>query len=72
MYNTRASALIGALYLMPIVLFVLCVHRVSIVQMIWMSFHNWSLMETETMGWLGQFYSKHTMISNSGNPYGSH
>ena len=51
MYNTRTSALIGALYLTPIVLFVSVFTAYPFVQMIWMSFHNWSLLETKK--WVG-------------------
>ena len=47
MYNTRASALIGMLYLAPIVLFVSVFTAYPFVQMIWMSLHNWSLLETK-------------------------
>ena len=51
MYNTRTSAWIGALYLTPIVLFVSAFTAYPFVQMIWMSFHNWSLLEPKK--WVG-------------------
>jgi multiple sugar transport system permease protein len=51
MYNTRTSALIGALYLMPIVLFVSVFTAYPFVQMVWMSLHNWSLLEAKK--WVG-------------------
>jgi multiple sugar transport system permease protein len=51
MYNTRANALIGALYLAPIVLFVSAFTAYPFAQMIWMSFHNWSLLEPKK--WVG-------------------
>lgn len=51
MYNTRANRLIGALYLAPIVLFVSAFTAYPFVQMIWMSLHNWSLIEAKK--WVG-------------------
>jgi len=51
MYNSRTSRLIGALYLMPIVLFVSLFTAYPLFQMIWMSFHNWSLIEAKK--WVG-------------------
>jgi multiple sugar transport system permease protein len=51
MYNTANSRLIGALYLAPAVLFVLAFTVFPLTQMIWMSFHNWSLIEPPT--WVG-------------------
>jgi multiple sugar transport system permease protein len=51
MYNTRTSPLIGALYLMPIVLFVSVFTAYPFVQMVWMSLHNWSLLEAKK--WVG-------------------
>jgi multiple sugar transport system permease protein len=51
MYNTRTNALIGALYLMPIVLFVSVFTAYPFVQMVWMSLHNWSLLEPKK--WVG-------------------
>lgn len=51
MYDTANSRLIGALYLAPAVLFVLAFTVFPLTQMIWMSFHNWSLIESPT--WVG-------------------
>jgi multiple sugar transport system permease protein len=45
------SRLIGALYLAPAVLFVLVFTVFPLSQMIWMSFHNWSLIEPPK--WVG-------------------
>ena len=51
MYDTANSRLIGALYLAPAVLFVLVFTVFPLSQMIWMSFHNWSLIEAPK--WIG-------------------
>src|SRR6476620_7673754 len=51
MYNTRESALAGALFMAPIVLFVSVFTAYPFVQMIWMSLHNWSLIEPKK--WVG-------------------
>ena len=51
MYNTPASKLIGALYLAPVTIFVLIFTAFPLSQMIWMSFHNWSLIEPKR--WVG-------------------
>jgi multiple sugar transport system permease protein len=51
MYNTPRMRLIGALYLGPAVLFVLVFTVFPLSQMIWMSFHNWSLIEAPK--WVG-------------------
>ena len=51
MYNTRLSTLIGVLYLTPIVLFVSIFTAYPFIQMIWMSFHNWSLISPKK--WIG-------------------
>jgi multiple sugar transport system permease protein len=51
MYNTRTSAAIGALYLAPIVAFVSVFTAYPFVQMVWMSLHNWSLLEAKK--WVG-------------------
>src|SRR5215475_4660044 len=51
MYNTRAGILIGVIYLAPIVLFVSMFTAYPFVQMVWMSLHNWSLLETKK--WVG-------------------
>jgi multiple sugar transport system permease protein len=51
MYNTAASRVIGVLYLAPIAIFVLVFTAFPLSQMIWMSFHNWSLIEPKR--WVG-------------------
>ena len=45
------AKLIGALYLAPAVLFVLVFTAFPLSQMVWMSFHNWSLIEPPK--WVG-------------------
>jgi multiple sugar transport system permease protein len=44
MYATRRYKLIGLLYLTPALLFVLVFTAYPFVQMIWVSFHSWSLL----------------------------
>jgi multiple sugar transport system permease protein len=51
MYASRRDRLIGILYLLPAVLFVLAFTAYPITQMVWMSFHNWSLIEPKK--WIG-------------------
>lgn len=51
MYNTTTHRWIGALYLAPAVIFVLAFTAHPLSQMIWMSFHNWSLIEPKK--WVG-------------------
>jgi multiple sugar transport system permease protein len=51
MYHTANSRLIGAIYLAPAVLFVLVFTVFPLSQMMWMSFHNWSLIEPPK--WVG-------------------
>lgn len=51
MYDTRAHRWIGALYLAPAAIFVLAFTAYPLSQMIWMSFHNWSLIEPKK--WVG-------------------
>lgn len=51
MYNTPTSKLIGVLYLAPVTIFVLAFTAFPLSQMIWMSFHNWSLIEPKR--WVG-------------------
>jgi len=51
MYDTTAHRWIGALYLAPAVIFVLAFTAYPLSQMIWMSFHNWSLIEPKK--WVG-------------------
>ena len=44
MYRSRRSKLIGIAYLAPALVFVVVFTAYPLVQMIWMSFHNWSLI----------------------------
>ena len=44
MYRSRRSQLIGFAYLAPALVFVLVFTAYPLVQMAWMSFHNWSLI----------------------------
>jgi multiple sugar transport system permease protein len=50
MYKGRSQAL-GLLYLAPALLFVAAFTAYPLIQMIWMSLHNWSLIEAEK--WVG-------------------
>jgi multiple sugar transport system permease protein len=50
MYSGRSRAL-GLLYLAPALLFVAAFTAWPLVQMVWMSFHNWSLIEPKK--WVG-------------------
>lgn len=51
MYDTPANKRVGALYLAPVALFVLVFTAWPLSQMIWMSFHSWSLIEPSR--WVG-------------------
>jgi multiple sugar transport system permease protein len=51
MYDTGINKWMGALYLAPAVLFVLVFTAYPLSQMIWMSFHSWSLIEPKK--WVG-------------------
>ena len=51
MYRTRRARLTGIAYLAPAVLFVLVFTAYPLGQMIWMSFHNWSIIEPAR--WVG-------------------
>lgn len=51
MYSTRTSKVVGLLYLAPAVLFVLVFTAYPLAQMMWMSFHNWSIIEPAR--WVG-------------------
>ena len=51
MYNPTTHRWIGALYLAPAVIFVLAFTAYPLSQLIWMSFHNWSLIEPKK--WVG-------------------
>jgi multiple sugar transport system permease protein len=44
LYRSRRSQLIGIAYLAPALAFVLAFTAYPLVQMVWMSFHNWSLI----------------------------
>jgi multiple sugar transport system permease protein len=44
LYRSRRSQLIGFAYLAPALVFVLVFTAYPLVQMVWMSFHNWSLI----------------------------
>jgi multiple sugar transport system permease protein len=44
LYRSRRSQLIGIAYLAPALIFVLAFTAYPLVQMTWMSFHNWSLI----------------------------
>ena len=44
MYSSRRSKLIGFLYLTPALLFVLVFTAYPFIQLVWVSFHNWSLI----------------------------
>jgi multiple sugar transport system permease protein len=44
LYRSRRSQLIGIAYLAPALVFVLAFTAYPLVQMVWMSFHNWSLI----------------------------
>jgi multiple sugar transport system permease protein len=51
MYETATSKSIGILYLAPITMFVAIFTAFPLSQMVWMSFHNWSLIEPAK--WVG-------------------
>jgi multiple sugar transport system permease protein len=51
MYSTRSGKMLGLLYLAPAVLFVAIFTAYPLGQMIWMSFHNWSIIEPAK--WVG-------------------
>jgi multiple sugar transport system permease protein len=48
LYRSRRSQLIGFAYLAPALVFVLAFTAYPLVQMVWMSFHNWSLITPAT------------------------
>jgi multiple sugar transport system permease protein len=56
MYGTQNSKLIGALYLAPAFLFVLVFTAYPLTQMVWMSFHNWSIIEPPRWVGLANFF----------------
>jgi multiple sugar transport system permease protein len=51
MYETTRSKITGILYLAPLILFVAVFTAFPLSQMVWMSFHNWSLIEPPK--WVG-------------------
>ena len=51
MYSTRSGKLLGLVYLAPVVIFVAMFTAYPLIQMVWMSFHNWSIIEPER--WVG-------------------
>jgi multiple sugar transport system permease protein len=51
MYATRANRLIGLAYLAPAVIFVALFTAYPLTQLVWMSFHNWSIIEPKR--WVG-------------------
>jgi multiple sugar transport system permease protein len=51
MYSNTRGKLLGLLYLAPALLFVLAFTVYPLIQMVWMSFHNWSILEPAR--WLG-------------------
>jgi multiple sugar transport system permease protein len=51
MYSTRSAKLVGFAYLAPLLLFVAVFTAYPLGQMIWMSFHNWSIIEPAR--WVG-------------------
>ncbi len=51
MYSTRSGKMLGLLYLAPALLFVAIFTAYPLGQMIWMSFHNWTIIEPAR--WVG-------------------
>ena len=51
MYSNRSGKMLGLLYLAPALLFVAIFTAYPLGQMIWMSFHNWSIIEPAR--WVG-------------------
>lgn len=51
MYGTKGARLLGLAYLAPAVLFVAIFTAYPLIQMVWMSFHNWSIIEPAR--WVG-------------------
>src|SRR4026207_2508558 len=45
MHRTRRARLIGFLFLLPALLFVAVFTLIPLLSMIWISFHNWSLIQ---------------------------
>jgi multiple sugar transport system permease protein len=44
MYSTTRGKMLGLLYLAPLVIFVAMFTAYPLIQMVWMSFHNWSII----------------------------
>jgi multiple sugar transport system permease protein len=55
MYGTRRYKLIGLLYLAPALVFVLAFTAYPFIQMVWLSFNNWSLITPPSFVGLGNF-----------------
>jgi multiple sugar transport system permease protein len=55
MYANNRGKLIGLLYLTPAVVFVLLFTAYPLTQLVWMSFHNWSIIEPPKWIGLGNF-----------------
>jgi multiple sugar transport system permease protein len=51
MNSTQRQRMIGLLYLAPAVIFVAAFTAYPLIQMVWMSFHNWSIIEPAR--WIG-------------------
>lgn len=52
MYSSRSKAFVGFLYLAPALIFVAVFTAFPLAQMVWMSFHNWSIIEpARWVGW---------------------
>jgi multiple sugar transport system permease protein len=51
MYETRSNRIIGLVYLAPALIFVIVFTAYPLTQMVWMSFHNWSIIEPPR--WVG-------------------
>ena len=51
MYSTTRGKMLGLLYLAPLVIFVAMFTAYPLIQMVWMSFHNWSIIEPAK--WVG-------------------
>ena len=51
MYSTTRGKMLGLLYLAPLVIFVAMFTAYPLIQMVWMSFHNWSIIEPAR--WVG-------------------
>jgi multiple sugar transport system permease protein len=55
MYETKSAKLIGLLYLLPALLFVAAFTAWPFVQMVWVSFNNWTLISPPKFVGLGNF-----------------